>query len=130
MPYSFARFLAESGRSIAIPNFDPPALTPLRKPIAESTIGLFVSCGAQLASDPPLRETEDISFRLLPRDAPLDDLIVSHRTLVRKWAIDDLNVAYPIDRLKELEAEGTFRRLAHTNVSMVGSIERYSCSIP
>ena len=31
-----------------------------------------------------------------------------------------------IDRLKELEANGTFKRLAHTNVSMVGSIERYT----
>ena len=47
-------------------------------------------------------------------------------TLVRKWALEDLNVAYPIDRMKELEAEGTFKRLAHTNVSMVGSIERYT----
>lgn len=126
MPYSFARFLAESGRSIPIPTFDPPTLTPLRKPIAESTIGLFVSCGAQLADDPPLRETEDISFRLVPRDAPYEALAISHRTLVRKWAVDDLNVAYPIDRLRELEAEGVFRRLAHTNVSMVGSIERYT----
>jgi D-proline reductase (dithiol) PrdB len=126
MPYSFSRLLAESGKSIAKPEFDPPVLTPLRKPIAESTIGLFVSCGAQLPADPPLLETEDITFRLLHRDTPIDRLIVSHKTLVRKWALEDLNVAYPIDRLKELEAEGAFRRLAHTSVSMVGSIERYT----
>ena len=41
MPYSFARFLAESGRSIPMPRFDPPSLAPLRKPIAESTVGVF-----------------------------------------------------------------------------------------
>jgi len=126
MPYSFSRLLAEFDKTIARPEFDPPALVPLRKPIAESTIGLFVSCGAQLPADPPLLETEDITFRLLHRDTPLDRLIVSHQTLVRKWALEDLNVAYPIERLKELEAEGVFRRLAHTNVSMVGSIERYT----
>jgi D-proline reductase (dithiol) PrdB len=126
MPYSFSRLLAESGKSIAKPVFDPPVLTPLRKSIAESTIGLFVSCGAQLADDPPLLETEDITFRLLHRDTPLERLVVSHKTLVRKWAVEDLNVAYPIERLKELEREGAFRRLAHTNVSMVGSIERYT----
>jgi D-proline reductase (dithiol) PrdB len=126
MPYSFSRFLAETGRSIPTPVFDPPTLVPLRKPVAESTIGMFVSCGAQLADDPPLLETEDITFRLLPRDAPTDRLVVSHKTLVRKWALEDLNVAYPIDRMKELEREGTFKRLAHTNVSMVGSIERYT----
>jgi D-proline reductase (dithiol) PrdB len=126
MPYSFSALLAETGKSIAKPVFDRPVLTPLRKPIAESTIGLFVSCGAQLPADPPLLETEDITFRLLHRDTPVSDLIVSHKTLVRKWALEDLNVAYPIDRLKELEAEGVFKRLAHTNVSMVGSIERYT----
>ena len=126
MPYSFSRFLAETGRSIPMPEFDPPTLVPLRKPVAESTIGMFVSCGAQLPEDPPLLETEDITFRLLPRDAPTDRLVVSHQTLVRKWALEDLNVAYPIDRMKELEREGTFKRLAHTNVSMVGSIERYT----
>jgi len=126
MPYSFSRLLAEFGKSIPMPEFDPPALTPLRKPVAESTVGLFVSCGAQLPEDPPLLETEDITFRLLHRDTPLARLIVSHQTLVRKWALEDLNVAYPIDRLKELEREGVFRRLAHTAVSMVGSIERYT----
>jgi D-proline reductase (dithiol) PrdB len=126
MPYSFSRLLAEFGKTIPMPVFEPPALTPLRKPLAESTIGLFVSCGAQLPADPPLLETEDITFRLLHRDTPLDQLIVSHQTLVRKWALEDLNVAYPIERLKELEAEGVFRRLAHTSVSMVGSIERYT----
>jgi D-proline reductase (dithiol) PrdB len=124
--YSFSRLLAESGRTIPMPRFDPPPLTPLRKPVSDSTIGLFVSCGAQLPSDPPLLETEDITFRLLHRDVPIDQLVVSHKTLVRKWAMQDLNVAYPIDRLKELEAEGVFKRLAHTSVSMVGSVERYT----
>jgi D-proline reductase (dithiol) PrdB len=126
MPYSFSRLLAEFDKSIAKPVFDPPTLTPLRKPISESTVGLFVSCGAQLPDDPPLLETEDVTFRLVHRDVPLERLVVSHKTLVRKWALEDLNVAYPIERLKELEAEGVFRRLAHTNVSMVGSIERYT----
>jgi D-proline reductase (dithiol) PrdB len=126
MPYSFSRLLAESGRTIPMPEFDPPRLTPLRRPVSESTVGLFVSCGAQLPDDPALLETEDVSFRLLHRDVPLERLVVSHKTLVRTWALEDLNVAYPIERLKELEAEGVYRRLAHTNVSMVGSIERYT----
>jgi D-proline reductase (dithiol) PrdB len=124
--YSFAGLLAEFGRSIPMPVFEPPHLTPLRKPIAESTIGLFISCGVQRPDDPPLRETEDISFRLLHRETPLNELVMSHQTIVRKWAAEDLNVGYPLDRMKELEAEGVFKRLAHTAVSVVGSIERYT----
>ena len=128
MAYSYSRLFEEvTGRKFENrPVFDPPQLTPLRKPVAESTIGLFASCGAQLPEDPPLGETEDISFRLIPRDTPMSRLVVSHKTKVRKWAVQDLNVAFPLERMKELEAEGAFKRLAHTAVSMVGSIQRFT----
>lgn len=128
MAYSFSRiFEGVTGRKFENrPVFDPPRLTPLRKPVAESTIGLFASCGAQLPEDPPLGETEDISFRLIPRDTPMSRLVVAHQTKVRKWAVEDLNVAFPLERMRELESEGVFRRLAHTAVSMVGSIQRYT----
>jgi D-proline reductase (dithiol) PrdB len=128
MAYSYSRLFEEiTGRKFENrPVFDPPNLTPLRKPLAESTIGLFASCGAQLADDPPLGETEDISFRLIHRDTPMSQLVVAHKTKVRKWAIEDLNVAFPLERMKELEAEGAFKQLAHTAVSMVGSIQRFT----
>jgi D-proline reductase (dithiol) PrdB len=128
MAYSFSKIFEEvTGRKFENrPVFGPPKLTPLRKPIAESTIGLFASCGAQLPEDPLLGETEDISFRLIPRDTPMSRLVVAHKTKVRKWAVEDLNVAFPLDRMKELESEGAFKRLAHTAVSMVGSIQRYT----
>jgi hypothetical protein len=124
MPYSYARLFAElTGRNFENrPVFGPPKVAPLRKPIADSTIGLFSSCGAQLAGDPPLGETEDISFRLVHRDTPVSKLVIAHQTKVRKWAVEDPNVAFPLDRMKELEAEGTVKRLAHTAISMVGSI--------
>jgi D-proline reductase (dithiol) PrdB len=128
MAYSYSRLFEEiTGRKFENrPVFDPPKLTPLRKPVTESTIGLFASCGAQLAEDPPLGETEDISFRLIHRDTPMSRLVVAHKTKVRKWAVEDLNVAFPLERMKELEAEGAFQRLAHTAVSMVGSIQRFT----
>lgn len=128
MPYSYSRLFAElTGRNFENrPVFAPPKLTPLRKPVADSTIGLFASCGAQLAEDPPLGETEDISFRLVHRDTAVSSLVIAHQTKVRKWAVEDPNVAFPLDRMKELEKEGVFTRLAHTAVSMVGSIQRFT----
>ncbi|HVB34036.1 MAG TPA: glycine/sarcosine/betaine reductase selenoprotein B family protein [Patescibacteria group bacterium] len=131
MPYSYSKFMAEATGSSQPPRavFDPPKLTALRKPISESTIGLFVSCGAQLPEDPPLGETEDISFRLLHRDAPLSKLVISHQTVVRKWALEDPNVAVPLDRMKELESEKTIGRLAHTAVSMVGSTMQFTALV-
>jgi hypothetical protein len=126
MAFSFVELLHELGRDINRPQFEPPTLVPLRRPIGESKIGLFLSCGVQCASDPMLRETEDITFRLIDRNVPLGELVMAHRTVVRKWADEDLNVAYPIDAMRALEADGTIGALAHTAVSIVGSIERYT----
>ncbi len=126
MPFSFVRLLNELGRDIPRPVFEPPALAPLRKPLAESTVGLFLSCGVQCVDDPLLAETEDITFRLVNRDVPREKLVMAHKTVVRKWADEDINVGYPIDAMRALEADGTIGRLAHTAVSIVGSIERYT----
>ncbi len=108
------------------PNFAPPRLTPLRKPISESTVGIFTSAGVQMADDKPLAETNDLSYRLIARDAPVSEMVIAHRTPVRVWALQDINVAFPRDRLVELEGEGTIGRLAPQSVSMVGSITRFT----
>ncbi len=108
------------------PNFDPPELTHLSKSIEDSTIGVLTSCGAQLKDDKPMAETNDLSYRLLHRDIALSRLKISHMTPSRKWALEDLNVAYPRDRLIELEEEGVFKKLAPKAVSMVGSITLYT----
>ena len=129
MPFMYADYMTKLMSPKPYPpqlNFEPPQLTPLRKPIEESTIGVLTSCGAQLKDDKPLAETNDLSYRLLHRDIPLSELKVRHMTPVRKWALDDLNVAYPRDRLIELEKEGVFKKLAPNAVSVVGSITFYT----
>jgi D-proline reductase (dithiol) PrdB len=130
MPFSYQDFMADlqppGTYTREQPSFDPPRLTPLRKAITASTIGVFTSCGAHLPSDPPLATTNDLSYRLIHRDVPLVELVFDHETPVRVWAEQDLNVAYPRDRLIELEQEGVIGRLADEAVSMVGSITRFT----
>ena len=129
MPFLYTDFMAKlmAPRTFPpLPNFPPPALAALRRPVAESTIGVLTSCGCQLPGDPPLAEVNDLSYRRISRDVPLSDLIIRHQTPVRVWAEQDLNVAYPRDRLIELEAEGTIGRLAPKAVSIVGSITRFT----
>ena len=72
-----------------------------------------------------MRETGDLSFRLLPRARTLDEILFAHMTPIRAFALADPNVAYPRDRLLELEAEHIIGRLADNAVSMVGSITDY-----
>src|SRR5262245_42184928 len=108
------------------PNFAPPRLAPLRKSVSESTIGIFTSAGIQLRNDIPLSETNDLSYRLIDRTTPYSDLTVAHQTPVRRWALEDLNVAFPRDRLIELEKENIIGKLAPKAVSMVGSIAKFT----
>ena len=63
---------------------------------------------------------------LIRATLPREKLVMAHKTVVRKWADEDINVGYPIDAMRALEADGTIGRLAHTAVSIVGSIERYT----
>jgi D-proline reductase (dithiol) PrdB len=107
------------------PDFPPPRLTPLRKPISESTIGLVTLAGVQRRDEPRLGETNDLSYRIVERGSPFDELFVAHTTAVRVFALEDLNVVYPRDRLIELEVDGTIGKFAPRTVSMVGSITRY-----
>jgi D-proline reductase (dithiol) PrdB len=129
MPFKYVEFMTQLMAPKPYPAqavFDPPKLTPLRKPIEECILGVFTSCGAQLKNDQLMVETNDLSYRLLDRDTPLAELKLSHMTPARKWALEDLNVAYPRDRLVELEVEGVFKKLAPQAVSMVGSITLYT----
>lgn len=132
MPFSYVRFMTELMAPKPYPrqpNFALPRLEPLRKPIAESTIGIFTSAGIQRRDELLLAETNDLSYRLIDRETPYSELIVAHQTPVRVWALDDLNVAFPRDRLVELETEGAVGKLAPKAVSMVGSISKFGALI-
>ena len=108
-----------------LPEFEPPRLTPLTVPLEQATVGIVTTCGAYFADQERLGETEDISYRLHPRERDTSEVLIAHRTPIRVFAEADPNVAYPRDRLLELEADGTIGRLAEAAVSMVGSITRY-----
>ena len=129
MPFSYVQFMTELMAPKPYPRqpeFGPPKLTPLRKPIRESTIGIFTSAGIQMRGDTPLAETNDLSYRLIDRAVPYSELTVAHQTPVRVWALEDLNVAFPRERLVDLEAEGVIGRLAPRAISMVGSITMFT----
>jgi D-proline reductase (dithiol) PrdB len=129
VPFSYVQFMTDLMAPENYPRqpvFAAPRLTPLRKPISQSIIGVFTSAGIQLRDDTPLGETNDLSYRLIDRGTPYSELTIAHQTPVRVWALQDINVAFPRDRLIELEAAGFIGSLAPRAVSMVGSISRYS----
>jgi hypothetical protein len=70
----------------------------------------------------PLRTTNDLAFHVIPRSVPSSQLSFDHPSPIRYWADADLNVAFPRDRLAELEATDVIGALAPAAISVLGSI--------
>src|SRR5882757_10056894 len=105
--------------------FEPPPLSPFTATLDEATVGLLVTSGAYYPDQPRMRTTNDLSYRLLPRDRDLTEVLFAHMTPIRAFALADANVAYPRDSMIDLERDGTIGRYADSAVSIVGSISRY-----
>jgi len=108
-----------------VPMFEPPRLTPFDTGLEKATVGLLVTSGAYYPDQARMRNTNDLSYRLLPRDRDLTEVLFAHMTPIRAFALADPNVAYPRDSLIDLERDGTIGRYADSAVSIVGSISRY-----
>jgi D-proline reductase (dithiol) PrdB len=91
---------------------------PKRRVAIISSAALFAR-----SSTPFMRGATD--FRELPASLPSGDILMSHVSISHDrtgWQ-RDINVVYPIDRLKELAAEGTIGSVATANYSVLGSTD-------
>src|SRR5690349_16099153 len=95
---------------VDIPVFGDPLLTPLTVPLAEATVALLVTSGAYYPDQPRMRHHNDLSYRLLPRDRDLTEVLFAHRTPIRAFALADPNVGYPRDSMIDLERAGVIGR--------------------
>jgi D-proline reductase (dithiol) PrdB len=91
--------------------------TPLRRPIADATVALVSTSGVHLRRDRPFDLYSDASFRVIPGWAMPDDLQITHRGYDRRDAARDINLVFPLPRLRELEAAGVIGRLATDHYS-------------
>lgn len=64
-------------------------------------------------------------FRALPATLPAGDILMSHVSINydRAGWQRDINTIYPIDRLRELAADGTIGAVADTHYSVMGSTD-------
>ncbi|MGE3912167.1 MAG: glycine/sarcosine/betaine reductase selenoprotein B family protein [Chloroflexota bacterium] len=102
---------------------EPAMPRPLAKPLAEATIALVTSAALSMPDQPPMDGPNiegDYTIRVLDRDADSRSLKIWHTHFDISTAQEDVNVVYPIDRLKELAAEGVIGAVAPQAVSFMG----------
>ena len=94
-------------------NTDTP-FTPLRKPLNECRVSMLTSGGISHHTRPPFNplakndlRVDDVDFRATPSDFEINDGYYDTRDAKR-----DLNVIFPIERLRELVDEGVIGSVA------------------
>ena len=106
---------------------DPVPWTPLEKPLSDCRLALVSSAAFvtpdQRAFDGSLRGG-DSSFRSIPSDFPGADLIDTHSSdsFDHEGMVRDPNLAFPIDRVRELVESGRIQSVSGEHISFMGSI--------
>jgi D-proline reductase (dithiol) PrdB len=107
-----------------ITNVDTP-WTPLEKELKHAKVALVTTAGVHLRSDPPydMQDKEgDPTFRQIPSSTRAGDLMITHNYYDHSDADQDIDVVFPLDRLKELESEGIIGVVAARHFSFMGHI--------
>jgi D-proline reductase (dithiol) PrdB len=98
---------------------------PLHKPVADCTLMMLASAGVHCRTDPPFQSPNDLTFRLIDSGADATTLTPSHPAPIRRPGLADVNVVFPLERLRELQAEGVFGALTPHHVSILGAIKQF-----
>lgn len=105
---------------LRLPEFDGTPWTPA-KPVSESRIALISTAGIERRGDKPYPFFSG-EFRLIPTGVDPGELVMSHMSpnFDRTGFQQDINVVIPIERMRELEAEGAVGSVAGFHYAFMG----------
>ena len=105
-----------------LPPLGPPVWTPLSKPVSELRLALITTAGLHFRDD-PVFEFTDATYRPIAADEDANNLVMSHSSVNfdKTGFVEDVNLVFPIDRFRELEADGKIGSLAKVHYSFMGA---------
>ena len=91
-------------------------------PLSARRVAMISSAGFMRRGGKPL-VGGDADYRAIPADIAPGDLLISHvsQNFDRTGFQQDINVMLPLDRLREMAADGEIGSLADTHYSFMGS---------
>ena len=106
---------------------DPTPVTRLSKPLSECKLALVSSAALIAPGTPPFDPSNkggDVTFRTVPSDVDPAVLVDCHPSdhFDHSGLTQDRNVAFPIDRVRELAAAGRIGAVNHRHLSLCGAI--------
>lgn len=98
-------------------------LAPLRKPLSECKLAFISTSGVQPRGTMPfdtVHPVGDYTFRRVPSSSRADDLEIHQLKYPTMGANRDINVIFPIERLRELADEGVIGGLTENFYTFIG----------
>ena len=91
-------------------------------PLSQRRIALLTSAGLHRVEDDAFSMV-DLSYRVIPGAVRAEELTMTHSSVHfdRVGFREDVNLVFPIDRLRELEAEGVIGSIADYHYSLMGA---------
>ncbi len=109
-------------RAQAVPSYDTSPQASLSVGLDQSQVALVTTAGLHLRGDRPF-ERQDPGFRVIPGAVEPNELLQSHASIGfdRTAMQRDINVVFPVDRLREFEREGVVGSLGPRFLSFMGA---------
>lgn len=106
---------------------EPVPCAPLRVPLSAARVALVTTAGLRMAQQADFdfsNKKGDATYREISNDVVVTTLVESHRSqsFDHSGIEADANLAFPLDRLRELQAQGVIGELNHRHFSFMGSI--------
>ena len=99
--------------------------TPRFRELKESTFALITTAGVHLRNQEPFNIEGDNSWRLITDDVQSSQLMVTHEHYDHHDADEDINVVFPIDRLRELAQEGIIAGVGNKHLGFMGYTQNF-----
>jgi len=93
--------------------------TPFDKPLGKCRVALHTSGGVSRKDQTPFDpwSYNDLSYREIPKDTPVEELVINDEYYDHTDADKDINCVFPIERFRELEREGFIGEMAPMTIS-------------
>ncbi len=101
--------------------------TQVKKALRDSTVAIVTTAGVHHKTQKPFDMKDpdgDPTFRQIDTARPLSDLMITHDYYDHADADKDLNIVFPVERLKEFEKEGIIGKLTDRHYGFMGHILR------
>jgi D-proline reductase (dithiol) PrdB len=102
-----------------------PSWCPVEKPVSESRVALLSSAALRLKHQPPFAPREDLSYRLVPSNPAIGEVVIDHHSGIGRVPRQDPEIVFPRTALASLADRGIIGSLPPVHISFMGGLRQH-----